>query len=84
VNQFPALPPNLQIWNRSRSMGLKLLVVSGLALIMTIPALFVDNLVEERTKRAKGCNPGGQRPGGWPTDFSRSGAIHSLHHSAGL
>ncbi len=34
-------------------MGLKLLVVSGLALIMTIPALFVDNLVEERTKRAK-------------------------------
>ena len=33
-------------------MGLKLLVVSGLALIMAIPALFVDNLVEERTKRA--------------------------------
>ena len=34
-------------------MGVKLLVVSGLALIMTIPAIFVDNIVEERTKRAK-------------------------------
>jgi inner membrane protein len=34
-------------------MGLKLLVVSGLALLMTIPALFVDNLVDERTARAK-------------------------------
>ncbi|MGH9530209.1 MAG: cell envelope integrity protein CreD [Terriglobales bacterium] len=52
MSQFPASLPNLQIWNKSRSMGLKLLVVSGLALIMTIPALFVDNLVEERTTRA--------------------------------
>src|SRR4029077_11520578 len=34
-------------------MGLKLLVVSVLALIMTIPALFVDSLVQERTTRAK-------------------------------
>jgi inner membrane protein len=34
-------------------MGLKLLVVCGLALLMTIPSLFVDSVVEERTKRAK-------------------------------
>jgi inner membrane protein len=34
-------------------MGLKLLVVSGLALIMTISALFVDNIIDERSKRAK-------------------------------
>jgi inner membrane protein len=34
-------------------MGLKLLVVCVLGLIMTIPALFVDNIVEERTTRAK-------------------------------
>jgi inner membrane protein len=33
-------------------MGLKLIVVSGLALLMTIPALFVSGLVEDRTKRA--------------------------------
>jgi inner membrane protein len=33
-------------------MGLKLLVVCGLALLMAIPTLFVYNIVEERTKRA--------------------------------
>jgi inner membrane protein len=53
VSQFPTLPPNPQIWNRSRSMGLKLLVVCGLAVLMAIPSIFVDNIVEERTKRAK-------------------------------
>jgi inner membrane protein len=35
-----------------RSMGVKLIVVCGLALLMTIPALFVGGLVEDRTKRA--------------------------------
>jgi len=35
-----------------RSMGLKLIVVSLLALIMTIPALFVWSLIEDRTQRA--------------------------------
>jgi inner membrane protein len=34
-------------------MGLKLLLVSGLALVMLISSLFVDSLVEDRTKRAK-------------------------------
>ena len=34
-------------------MGLKLFIVCGLALMMTIPALFVDDLVDERTHRAK-------------------------------
>ena len=34
-------------------MGLKLLLVSGLALLTTIPAFFVNSLVEERTQRAK-------------------------------
>jgi inner membrane protein len=33
-------------------MGLKLIVVGGLALLMTIPALYVNALVEERTNRA--------------------------------
>jgi len=33
-------------------MGVKLIVVCGLALLMTIPALFVGALVEDRTKRA--------------------------------
>jgi len=48
-------------------MGLKLLLVSGLALVMMIPALFVDSLVEDRTKRAEdviqeiGSRAGGQQ-----------------------
>jgi inner membrane protein len=40
------------IRSRSRSMGVKLIVVSFLALLMAIPALFVSSLVEERTNRA--------------------------------
>jgi inner membrane protein len=35
-----------------RSMGLKLIVVCFLALVMTIPALFVWSLIEDRTSRA--------------------------------
>ena len=53
MDQVSSSPFGVQIRNRSRSMGLKLLVVCGLALLMTIPSLFVDSVVEERTKRAK-------------------------------
>jgi inner membrane protein len=35
-----------------RSMGMKLIVVCALALFMTIPALFVGGVVQERTRRA--------------------------------
>lgn len=38
---------------RAASTGVKLIVVSVLALLMTIPALFVSSLVDERTQRAK-------------------------------
>jgi inner membrane protein len=37
---------------RFRSMGVKLIVVCGLALVMAIPALFVWSLIEDRSKRA--------------------------------
>ena len=37
---------------KTRSMGLKLIVVCGLALFMTIPAFFVSGLVDDRTQRA--------------------------------
>lgn len=40
-------------WTPSRSMSLKLFVIGGLALLMTIPALFVSHLVQERTDRAR-------------------------------
>jgi inner membrane protein len=36
----------------SRSMGVKLIVVCVLALMMTIPAIFVSALVDDRTERA--------------------------------
>jgi len=39
----------LQTRMKSRSMGVKLIVVCGLALVMTIPALLVEGLVEDRT-----------------------------------
>ena len=44
----------LQTPNRikPRSMGLKLIVVCGLALFLTIPAFFVSSLVDDRTQRA--------------------------------
>src|SRR5260370_15680398 len=43
---------NLQAGIKSRSLGVKLIVVCGLALLMTIPALFVGGLIEDRTERA--------------------------------
>src|SRR6266852_3813293 len=52
---------------RSRSMGVKLIVVCGLTLLMTIPAFFVGSLVEDRTQRAAdvireiGSHVGGQQ-----------------------
>ena len=36
----------------SRSMGVKLIFIGGLALLMTIPSFFVVGLVSERTERA--------------------------------
>ncbi len=53
MNQVSFLPLSAQIRNWSRSMGLKLLVVCGLALLMTIPSIFVNSVVEERTQRAR-------------------------------
>src|ERR1700756_5332762 len=53
VNDFSVLQSSSQIRIRSRSMGVKLIVVCMLALLMTIPAFFVEGLVNERTKRAR-------------------------------
>jgi inner membrane protein len=52
MSGFSTLQSSLQARIKSRSMGVKLIVVCGLALLMTIPALFVGALVEDRTKRA--------------------------------
>jgi inner membrane protein len=52
MTDLSTLQSNLQSRINSRSMGLKLIVISGLALLMTIPALFVNGLIEDRTRRA--------------------------------
>jgi inner membrane protein len=52
MNDSSMLLPGLQAKFRSRSMGIKLIVVCGLALFMNIPALFVGGLVSDRTNRA--------------------------------
>ena len=52
MNQISA-SPWAPVRNRSRSMGIKLAVVAFLALLMAIPAIFVSNIVEDRTNRAK-------------------------------
>ncbi len=52
MSDFSMLQSALQSRINTRSMGLKLIVVCGLAVLMIIPALFVWALVEDRTKRA--------------------------------
>ena len=52
MNDLSTLPGDLVARMRSRSMGLKLIVVCGLAVLMFVPALFVWLLVEDRTHRA--------------------------------
>jgi inner membrane protein involved in colicin E2 resistance len=51
MNDAPMTLPSLQARLKTRSMGMKLVVVCGLALVMTIPALVAGGLVEERTQR---------------------------------
>ena len=52
MNDFSMLQSNLQARITSRSMGVKLIVVCGLALFMTIPALFVEGVLQDRKSRA--------------------------------
>ena len=52
MSESSLFPLGMQVRIRSRSMGVKLIVVCGLALLMTIPAFFVGGLVDDRTTRA--------------------------------
>jgi inner membrane protein len=53
MNEASMFQPSMQANLKSRSMGLKLLVVCVLALLMTIPTLFVSGLVDERSQGAE-------------------------------
>ncbi|MGA3129432.1 MAG: cell envelope integrity protein CreD [Terracidiphilus sp.] len=52
MNDLSVLQSTLQAKFKSRSMGLKLIVVCGLALLMLIPALLMFGLVNDRQNRA--------------------------------
>lgn len=53
MNEYPMLQLNPRGLFKSLSMGVKLIFVCGLALLMTIPALFVGSLINDRSKRAE-------------------------------
>jgi inner membrane protein len=52
MDEISPLPSSMLLGINFRSMGMKLIVVCGLALFMTMPALFVESLIEERTRRS--------------------------------
>jgi len=52
VTDFPMWQSGSLTRINSRSMGVKLIVVCGLALVMIVPAFFVGELIEDRTRRA--------------------------------
>jgi inner membrane protein len=51
MNDFTVSLSGAQLRNKSRSIGMKLIVICGLALLMVIPSFFVAGLIEDRTKR---------------------------------
>jgi inner membrane protein len=52
MSELSNVQSTLQAKFRSLAMGVKLMVICGLALLMSIPAFFVDGVVSERTERA--------------------------------
>lgn len=52
MSDTPTFASVLQTRIGTRSMGLKLIEVCGLALLMIIPAMFVHGVIEDRTERA--------------------------------
>lgn len=52
MEEIPMSHPGFEFRTFSRSMGLKLVVICALTLVMIVPALFVQGLVNERTTRA--------------------------------
>ncbi|MFC5865109.1 cell envelope integrity protein CreD [Acidicapsa dinghuensis] len=53
MSEFSVTNPPIQIKFGSRSMGVKLVIVCALALVMAIPAFFVESIVSDRTRNAE-------------------------------
>jgi inner membrane protein len=94
MTDIPGLSLSLPFKIRSRSIGLKLIVVCGLALLMLIPALLVAGLVEDRSNRAAdvvkeiSSHVGGQQtflgptlaiPYTVPPQFASDSAVHGMY-----
>jgi len=75
VSDFSMLQSSLQSRIKSRSMGVKLIVVCGLAMLMILPALLVGGLVEDRTQRAADVI---KEIGSHSADLSRTDPGHPL------
>ena len=58
MNDSSILQLEMQARMKSRSMGMKLILVCVLSLLMTIPTFFVGGLVDERSQRAAGAGMG--------------------------
>lgn len=69
MNELTHLPIPLPGRFGSRSMGVKLIVVAGLALLMSIPAFLVGNLTDERSKRASDVSDEISNYAGGPQTF---------------
>ena len=69
MNDFSMLQSSPRGLFRSLSMGVKLIIVCGLALLMAIPAFFVSGLVNDRTKRAEDVVKEISSPVGGPQTF---------------
>ena len=78
MNDLTVSLSGAQLWNKSRSVGMKLIVICGLALLMVIPSFFVAGLIEDRTTQ------GNIQPRWRPADFPRSHSRHPLHHPAAI
>ena len=51
MNDITVSLSGAQLRSKSRSIGMKLIVICGLALLMVIPSFFVTGLIEDRTNR---------------------------------
>lgn len=94
MNDSSTFPANFRFRLKSRSMGLKLIVVCFLALFMLIPSLFVAGLLEDRTSRAGEVikeiseHVGGQQtflgptlaiPYVVPPEYKNESAVHGIY-----
>ena len=84
MNDFPTLQPLPLFRAKSRSMGLKLVVVCALALLMTIPSFFVDGLVNDRTRSGQAVAREISSHVGGQANLPRTHTCHPLHDLAAI